>query len=304
MEKQALIEAFNAFLILEKGLSPQTFIHYTQDLAKWFDFLEKTGSHYNPITATPEVLSAFLASLPDLGQAPASQARITSALKTFYAWLLLDGKLKENPAELLESPRINRSVPQVMTYEEVERLLQAIDLSEPAGTRNRAMLETLYASGLRVSELINLRLSDYFPVEGFLRVAGKGNKERLVPIGEEAMRFITDYLDTWRRHLPSIHRKDSDILFLNRRGRRLTRIYVYQLVKDMAIRAGLSPLISPHTFRHSFATHLLEGGADIKAVQDMLGHASILTTEIYTHLDNAYLRETLQLFHPRNRKST
>ena len=223
--------------------------------------------------------------LNDLKQSNASQARITSALKTFYSWLLLEKKIDSNPTDLIESPKIHRKIPEVMSYMDIEKLFQQIDLSEPTGTRNRAILETLYASGLRVSELCNARISNYFPKEGFLRVLGKGNKERIVPIGEDAISYIEYYLSTWRRHLPKIAASETDILFLNRRGKRLSRIFIYQIVKELAEKAGLSPLISPHTFRHSFATHLLEGGADLKAVQDMLGHESILTTEIYTHLD-------------------
>ncbi len=242
--------------------------------------------------------------MTDLRQSSASQARITSALKTFYAWLLLEDKIKSNPTDLIESPKIYRKIPQVISFTDIEKLFQQIDLSEPTGTRNRAILETLYASGLRVSELCDARISNYFPNEGFLRVIGKGDKERIVPIGEDAISYIQDYLSTWRNHLPKISASETDILFLNRRGKRLTRIFIYQIVKDLAEKAGLSLLISPHTFRHSFATHLLEGGADLRAIQEMLGHESILTTEIYTHLDNSYLRETLNLFHPRNRKSS
>jgi integrase/recombinase XerD len=304
LEHKKLLLGFRAYLLLERGLSDQTFIHYKQDLNKWFHYLDQLQSPVRPELATLVELAAFLSTLKDLNQSPASQARITSALKTFYSWLLLEKKINENPTELIDSPKINRKVPEVMSYSEIERLFQCIDLSEPTGTRNRAILETLYASGLRVSELCTLSISNYYPAEGFIRVLGKGNKERVVPIGDDAIQYINDYISTWRRHLPVISKKDTDILFLNRRGRRLSRIFIYQLVKSLVEQAGLSPMISPHTFRHSFATHLLEGGADLKAVQDMLGHESILTTEIYTHLDNAYLRETLNLFHPRNRKST
>jgi integrase/recombinase XerD len=289
---------------LERGLSSQTYTHYKQDLNKWFVYLSKFTPPLEVEKATLADISAFLSTLTELKQSPASQARITSAIKTFYSWLLLEKKIDQNPTDLIESPRINRKIPEVMSFSEIERIFEVIDLSEPTGTRNRAILETLYACGLRVSELCTLRISNYFPGEGFIRVLGKGKKERIVPIGEDAINFIEAYLSTWRRHLPNISRQDTDILFLNRRGRRLTRVFIFQVVKTLAERAGLSPFISPHTFRHSFATHLLEGGADLKAVQDMLGHESILTTEIYTHLDHAYLRETLQLFHPRNRKST
>lgn len=304
MDNKLLLKGFRAYLLLERGLSNQTYIHYKQDLNKWFEFLEKQTPPLAAEAAKLPQLSAFLTTLPDLNQSPASQARITSAIKTFYSWLLLEKKIEQNPTDLLESPKINRKIPEVMSFSEIEKIFQAIDLSEPTGTRNRAILETLYASGLRVSELCTLRISNYFPSDGFIRVLGKGSKERVVPIGDDAISYIEDYLSTWRRHLHIISKQDTDILFLNRRGKRLSRIFIYQIVKTLAEKAGLSPLISPHTFRHSFATHLLEGGADLKAVQDMLGHESILTTEIYTHLDNDYLRETLNLFHPRNRKST
>lgn len=304
MDNLNLLKGFRAYLLLERGLSNQTFIHYKQDLNKWFSYLAEQTPPLLVEEATLDQISSFLSTLTDLHQSPASQARITSAIKSFYAWLVLEKKINHNPTDLIESPKINRKVPEVMSFSEIEKIFMAIDLSEPTGTRNRAILETLYASGLRVSELCTLRISNYFPKEGFIRVLGKGSKERIVPIGDDAITYIEDYLSTWRRHLPKISKQDTDILFLNRRGKRLSRIFVYQIVKNLAEKAGLSPLISPHTFRHSFATHLLEGGADLKAVQDMLGHESILTTEIYTHLNNDYLRETLNLFHPRNRKST
>lgn len=304
MDNLNLLKGFRAYLLLERGLSNQTFIHYKQDLNKWFSYLSEQTPPLLVEEATLDQISSFLSTLTDLHQSPASQARITSAIKSFYAWLVLEKKINLNPTDLIESPKINRKVPEVMSFSEIEKIFMAIDLSEPTGTRNRAILETLYASGLRVSELCTLRISNYFPKEGFIRVLGKGSKERIVPIGDDAITYIEDYLSTWRRHLPKISKQDTDILFLNRRGKRLSRIFVYQIVKNLAEKAGLSPLISPHTFRHSFATHLLEGGADLKAVQDMLGHESILTTEIYTHLNNDYLRETLNLFHPRNRKST
>jgi len=304
MEKKVVFERFKAYLLLERGLSNHTYINYKQDLNKYFSFLENCYPLLKPEDAKLQELAEFIGTLSDLRQSSASQARITSALKTFYAWLLLEDKIKSNPTDLIESPKIYRKIPQVISFTDIEKLFQQIDLSEPTGTRNRAILETLYASGLRVSELCDARISNYFPNEGFLRVIGKGDKERIVPIGEDAISYIQDYLSTWRNHLPKISASETDILFLNRRGKRLTRIFIYQIVKDLAEKAGLSLLISPHTFRHSFATHLLEGGADLRAIQEMLGHESILTTEIYTHLDNSYLRETLNLFHPRNRKSS
>lgn len=304
MEKKEVFERFKTYLLLERGLSNHTYINYKQDLNKYFSFLENCYPNLEPKDAKLSELAEFIGTLTDLRQSTASQARITSAIKTFYAWLLLENKIESNPTDLIESPKIYRKIPQVISFTDIEKLFQQIDLSEPTGTRNRAILETLYASGLRVSELCNARISDYFPTQGFLRVIGKGDKERVVPIGEDAISYIQDYLSTWRNQLPKISASETDILFLNRRGKRLTRIFIYQIVKDLAEKAGLSLLISPHTFRHSFATHLLEGGADLRAIQEMLGHESILTTEIYTHLDNSYLRETLNLFHPRNRKSS
>lgn len=304
MEKKGVFERFKTYLLLERGLSNHTYINYKQDLNKYFSFLENCHPNLEPEDVKLPELAEFIGTLTILGQSTASQARITSAIKTFYAWLLLEDKIKSNPTDLIESPKIYRKIPQVISFTDIEKLFQQIDLSEPTGTRNRAILETLYASGLRVSELCNARISDYFPNEGFLRVLGKGDKERVVPIGEDAICYIQDYLSTWRNHLPKISASETDILFLNRRGKRLSRIFIYQIVKNLAEKAGLSLLISPHTFRHSFATHLLEGGADLRAIQEMLGHESILTTEIYTHLDNSYLRETLNMFHPRNRKSS
>lgn len=247
-------------------------------------------------------LTEFILWLNELGLGARSQARLLSALKTFYKYLLTEELIATDPTELLEGPRLARKIPEVLSYEEIQAMLMAIDLSEPHGVRNRAMLETLYASGLRVSELTDLRLSNLFLDIGFIKVIGKGDKERIVPIGEEAIKHLKLYLDGIRRLQPNIHKDAENIVFLNRRGKKLSRIMVFMIVKECAELAGIQKNVSPHTLRHSFATHLIEGGADLRAVQEMLGHESILTTEIYTHLDTDFLRETVLQFHPRNRR--
>ena len=252
-----------------------------------------------PGEVTLEMFQDMIRWLNELGLDVRSQARLISGIKAFYKYLLVEDILVEDPTELLETPRLNRKIPEVLNYEEIQRLLAAIDLSEPHGLRNRAMLETLYACGLRVSELINLRISNLYLDIGFVKVLGKNDKERLVPIGEEAVKHIGFYVEGVRRHL-KIKKDSENVLFLNRRGSKLSRIMVFLVIKELAKLAGIEKNISPHTFRHSFATHLIEGGADLKAVQDMLGHESITTTEIYTHLDTDYLKETVLNFHPRN----
>ena len=238
-----------------------------------------------------------------MGLGARSQARIISGLKTFYKYLLLEDIVDNNPMQLLDTPKMQRKIPEVLSYEEIQALLETIDLSHNHGLRNRAMLETLYACGLRVSELINLRLSNYYPQVSFLKVIGKSNKERIVPIGEVAIKHIGIYINHVRKLQKNIHPDHEDFLFLGRRGKKLSRILMFTVVKEAAATAGIQKNVSPHTFRHSFATHLVEGGADLKAIQDMLGHESITTTEIYTHLDTDYLRETVMTYHPRNRRN-
>ncbi len=290
---------FRAYLMLERSLSAHTVEAYGRDIGKLVAFF-RLGGEEKPVEAIDtDDLRAFIFWLNDLGLGARSQARILSALKTFFKYLLLEDLVAKDPTELLEGPRLARKIPEVLSYDEVQAVLGAVDLSTDHGLRNRAMLETLYACGLRVSELVDLRLSHFFPDIGFVKVVGKGDKERIVPIGEEAVKHIGFYLDGVRRHLPRIDPECEDVLFLNRRGRGLTRVMVFLVVKEAARRAGIDKSVSPHTFRHSFATHLIEGGADLRAVQDMLGHESILTTEIYTHLDTDYLRETVLSFHPR-----
>ena len=302
MNWEAYLKGFKAYLLLERSLAANTIEAYERDLEKLVSFLKLKEIEVTPQTVEMEQLESFLFWLHEAGLSARSQSRILSALKTFYRYLLSEDLIEKDPTELLEAPRLNRKIPEVLTYEEIQAMLQAIDLSAPQGTRNRAMLETLYACGLRVSELINLRVSNLFLDVGFVKVVGKGDKERIVPIGEEAVKHIQLYWEGERRGQMDIKPGFENILFLNRRGRRLTRNMVFLIVKDTAERAGIRKNVSPHTFRHSFATHLIEGGADLKAVQDMLGHESIITTEIYTHLDTDYLRETILNFHPRNRR--
>jgi integrase/recombinase XerD len=293
------IKDFGIFLKLGKSLSANSIEAYTRDVGKFTAFLGLRGYDLPPSGVELGHLTEFLAWVNELGLSPRSQARLVSGIKSFFKYLLLEDVIDTDPTTLLEVPRIGRKLPEVLSIEEIDRILAAFDLSRPEGRRNRAMLEVLYSCGLRVSELVNLRLSHVYFDQGFLRVTGKGNKERLVPIGRIAIREIRNYLPD-RNSLPVIARGHEDVLFLNRRGSKLSRVMVFTIIKDMAAAAGVKKNISPHTFRHSFATHLIDGGADLRAVQEMLGHESILTTEIYTHLDRQYLRDAILRFHPRS----
>ena len=284
---------------LERSMSANTIDAYLRDIGKLVQYLEIHGLTVSPKNISLDHLQDMLKWLGELGLDIRSQARLISGIKAFYKYLLLEDILDTDPTDLLETPRLSRKIPAVLTYGEIQLMLAAIDHSTPHGLRNRAILETLYACGLRVSELIDLRLTNLILDVGFIKVTGKGNKERIVPIGEEAIKHIRLYLDGVRRHL-KIKKDSENILFLNRRGGKLSRIMVFYVIKDLAKLAGIEKNVSPHTFRHSFATHLIEGGADLKAIQDMLGHESITTTELYTHLDTAYLAETVLNFHPRN----
>jgi len=261
--------------------------------------MEMTHPKVSPITCTTKHLQGFLEYVNELGMSAYSQARILSGVKGFYKYLLFEELLEKDPTELLEGPKIGRKLPDTLSYPEIEKLLNAIDLSKPEGGRNRAMLEVLYSSGLRVTELVGLKLNHIYFDVGFLRVIGKGNKERLVPIGRDALKFLKIYIEEIRVNIPVQKGFEADV-FLNRRGKRLTRVTVFTVIKELAKIIGLKKTISPHTFRHSFATHLIEGGADLRAVQEMLGHESITTTEIYTHLDRDYLRQVITEFHPRS----
>lgn len=299
MNWQSSIKGFRAYLLLERSLSEHSIDAYLRDVGKLQEFVGLTGMDKNPDEMIYEDFQDFLIYLNTLGLGDRSQARILSGLKAFYKYLLMEDLIKDDPTDLLEGPKLKRKVPDVLSYEEVLSLLDAVDLSEETGHRNRAMLETLYACGLRVSELINLKLSNYYPDIEYVKVLGKNNKERIVPISQDAIKHNEIYINSYRNKL-NIHPDYEDHLYLNRRGKALSRVMIFTIIKNLAEKLGMSKKVSPHTFRHSFATHLVEGGADLRAVQDMLGHESILTTEIYTHLDQSYLRDTLLKYHPRN----
>jgi len=295
------IKDFSHFLKLEKGLSEHTINAYISDLYKLSNYFTYHDMVVSPGDVTSDQLQQFIQWINDLGLSARSQARIVSGIKNFFRYMALEEVIDKNPAVLIKSPRIKRELPEVLSVEEIDLILSSIDLSYPEGRRNKAMLEILYSCGLRVSELINLRLSHIDKSKGFIRIIGKGDKERLVPISKKALQEIDFYLPD-RNALP-IDTTNKDIVFLNNRGRQLSRVMVYTIVKQLAQRVSLKKKISPHTFRHSFATHLIEGGADLRAVQEMLGHESIMTTEIYTHLDRDYLREAIISYHPRSGKS-
>lgn len=287
---------------MEKSLSRNSIEAYLRDVQKLVEFLEMKGQDLMPEKVKTRHIEDFLSYLSDLGLSEKSSARMLSGIKAFYKYLMMEDAISDDPTDGISGPKLSRYLPDVLSIEEVEAIIAAIDMSEPTGQRNRAMMETLYACGLRVSELVNLRRSHYFPDQGFLRVVGKNNKERLIPIGSSAIKHIDLYLETVRKLLPAINPKDEDILFLNRRGSRLTRVMIFHIIKDLTAKAGIHKSVSPHTFRHSFATHLVEMGADLRAVQEMLGHESILTTEIYTHVNAEFLRKTIMDFHPMARK--
>ncbi len=292
-----IMSRYDTYLRLEKSLSPNSIDAYMTDLDKLARFAETEGKKLTDITY--DDLQQFVAQLRDIGIHPRSQARILSGIKSFYHFLLLDGYISTDPTELIESPKIGLRLPEVLTLGEVDRILDSIDLTTPEGQRNRAMLEVLYSCGLRVSELVGLRYSDVYPKEGFVRVEGKGGKQRLVPISDTALREIRNYLID--RNQVVAKKGFEDILFLSRRGTALSRIMVFHIIKEQAEKAGVQKNVSPHTFRHSFATHLLEGGANLRAIQEMLGHEKITTTEIYTHIDRAFLRREILEHHPRNK---
>lgn len=298
---QSYINGFKNYLKLEKSLSDNSVMAYVRDIEKVQQFLEMSNIDKKPKEILPADLQQFIYWISKTGLSATSQARIISGIKAFYKYLLLEDVINESPAELLESPKTGRKLPDTLSPTEVNDLIVAIDLSKPSGTRNRAMLETLYGCGLRVSELINLQISNLYFNQGFVKVSGKGNKERLVPVSGEAIKQINIYMKTIRVQL-NIKKENTDFLFLNNRGTRLSRVMVFMIIKELAEKIGLKKNISPHTFRHSFATHLIEGGADLRAVQEMLGHESITTTEIYTHLDREYLREAILSHHPRARR--
>lgn len=296
---EILLQKFENYLRLERALLPQTISAYLQDVSRLWRFFQTNSPHIEPLVVEAEHIRSFLAHLHTEGISASSQARMLSALRSFYKFLLLEEYLTENPTTLITSPRTGRKLPHTLEVHEIEALFMAIDHSKPTGMRNRAILETLYGAGLRVSELIGLKLSHLYTEEKFLRIMGKGNKERLVPIGQTALKYIQLYIDEIRCHIP-LQKDFANYVFLNSRGKRLTRHMVFLIVKELACKIGLRKTISPHTLRHAFATHLIEGGADLRAVQAMLGHQSITTTEIYTHLDRHYLKQVIHSFHPRS----
>ena len=290
-------KGFKAYLQLEKSLSDNSVQAYLRDIELLTNFLLETKSLKNPADLVLKDLQQFVKWIGELGMLASSQARIISGLRAFYKYCLLENISAKDPTALLEAPKLKRSLPDTLSFEEIESMIQQIDLSKPEGGRNKAILETMYSCGLRVSEVVGLKISQLYLDVGFIRVTGKGDKERLVPIGSSAIKYINIYKNKIRVHL-EVQKGNEDILFLNRRGTKLSRVMIFFIIKDLAQKAGIKKTVSPHTFRHSFATHLVEGGADLRAVQEMLGHASITTTEIYTHLDREFLRKTLEQFHP------
>lgn len=294
-----IIKKYNQYLKLEKGLSLNTLEAYNADITKLLAFLE--GESIELLNTTPEDLEQFIAGLHDIGITARSQARIMSGIKSLFGFLMLEKIIEKDPSELIDNPRIGFKIPEVLSIQEIDSIIAAVDLSKKEGQRNRAILETLYSCGLRVSELITLKLSDLYLDDEFIRVEGKGQKQRLVPISKKAIKEIQFYMAD--RHLVTAKKGHEDFLFLSRRGTHLSRIMIFHIIKELADEVGIIKIISPHTFRHSFATHLLEGGANLRAIQMMLGHESITTTEIYTHIDRSRLRSEIIEHHPRNIKA-
>jgi integrase/recombinase XerD len=299
LDWQSSIKGFRAYLKLERSLSDNSIEAYSRDIDKLFQYSDSQTVKLYPETITLTNLRQFIVWVNELGMIPSSQARILSGIKSFYKYLLMEDLIKSDPSELLESPKIQRKLPDTLSYEDINKLIDAIDVSKPEGGRNKAILEVLYGCGLRVSELTELKLSNLYLDIEFIKVTGKGSKERLVPIGGSAIKALKIWIENIRVHVP-VKKGEEDLVFLNRRGSRLSRVYVFMVIKQLALLTGIHKTISPHTFRHSFATHLVEGGADLRAVQEMLGHESITTTEIYTHLDREYLKGTIIQYHPRS----
>jgi integrase/recombinase XerD len=291
------VKDFETYLKLEKSLSVNSIEAYLNDVSKLESFFSATSKDISPDKVQYADLKEFLIWFNNDNRNARTQSRVLSGIRAFFKFLLIEGEISENPSSLIESPKIGLKLPEVLSVEEIDRIIEQIDLSKPEGHRNKAIIETLYGCGLRVSELVNLRLTDINRAEGYVIVTGKGNKQRLVPVSNKALKEIDIYFSD-RNSLKTI--KDGNIVFLNRRGSALTRVMIFNIIKDLAGKAGIRKKISPHTFRHSFATHMIEAGADLRAVQEMLGHESIMTTEIYTHIDRSYLRDTLMMFHPRS----
>lgn len=290
-------KGFKGYLLLEKSLADNSVEAYLRDIDKLTQYLQEASSLRTPATIELKDLQRFIKWIAELGMTPSSQARIISGIKAFYKYCLLENISTTDPTTLLEAPKLKRALPDVLSFDEIENIIAQIDLSKPEGGRNKAILETMYSCGLRVSETVNLKISQLYLDVGYIRVIGKGDKERLIPIGSSAIHFITIYKNEIRVHLQP-KPGNEDILFLNSRGTKLSRVMIFLIIKDLARKVGIKKIVSPHTLRHSFATHLVEGGADLRAVQEMLGHESITTTEIYTHLDREFLRKTLEQFHP------
>ena len=290
-------KGFKTYLQLEKSLSDNSIQAYLRDVSLLTHFLQQSDNKKKPAAVTLKDLQDFVKSIAQIGMTAASQTRIISGIRAFYKYCLLEDISTTDPTTLLEAPKQKRLLPDILSFEEIEKIINTIDLSKPEGGRNKAILETMYSCGLRVSEVVNLKISQLYLELGFIKVLGKGDKERLIPIGKSAIKYITIYKNSIRVHLSPV-KGFEDILFLNNRGRKLSRVMIFYIIKELAVKAGIQKTVSPHTFRHSFATHLIEGGADLRAVQEMLGHASITTTEIYTHLDRSFLQKTLENFHP------
>lgn len=297
MNWNSYIKSYQSYMRIERGLSKNTIDNYTFDIERLCFYLQENSLDYSPLKISEEIIQQFIYSVSKEVNAR-SQARIISGLKSFFSYLIFEDYRTDSPMELIEAPRLGRKLPDTLSVDDIDNLIAAIDLSKPEGERNRAMLETLYGCGLRVSELINLKISDLFFEEGFIKITGKGNKQRFVPISEITQKYILLYRNAIRNHL-TIVKGHEDTLFLNRRGKQLTRAMIFTIIKDLAVKISLNKAISPHTFRHSFATHLLENGADLRAIQLMLGHESITTTEIYVHLDRKHLTQIMNSFHPR-----
>ena len=296
---EAYLKQFQHYLRIERSLSPNSILAYLQDLEKLSRYMGNTYPDVTPIQVQLDHLRQFVNGIAEIGISEFTQARIISGIKAFYKFLMYEDRISEDPAQLLESPKLGRKLPDTLSYHEITEILESIPLGTPEGHRNRAIIEVLYSSGLRVSELTDLKLGNIYADIGFLRVIGKGNKERLVPIGRDALRYLKIYTDEIRNHSVPAAKGHEEYVFLNRRGKKLTRVMIFLMIKKQVESIGMKKIISPHTFRHSFATHLIEGGADLRAVQEMLGHESITTTEIYTHLDRDYLRQVMNDFHPR-----
>jgi integrase/recombinase XerD len=297
MNWESYLKNYQSYLKIERGLSKNTVDNYSFDIERLCQFLSQNSITVSPVAINEETLQQFIYAVSkELN--PRSQARIISGLKSFFSYLIFEDFRNDNPLELIESPKTGRKLPDTLAVEEIDALIAAIDLSSNEGERNRALLETLYGCGLRVSELVSLKISDLFFEEGFIKITGKGNKQRFVPVGDLTQKYIAIYKNDVRVHL-NIQKGFDDTLFLNRRGKQLTRAMIFTIIKDLAVKINLNKKISPHTFRHSFATHLLENGADLRSIQLMLGHESITTTEIYVHLDRKYLTEVINTYHPR-----